>query len=51
MGCGGQIPLLQILSKRAAALIYQYGGICIADEIQIGFGRIGKNFWGLNITA
>ena len=22
------------------------GGICIADEVQIGFGRMGTNFWG-----
>ena len=21
-------------------------GICIADEVQIGFGRLGQNFWG-----
>ncbi len=25
-----------------------WGGICIADEIQVGFGRIGKHFWGFN---
>ncbi len=46
MGCGGQIPLPSDFIKEASALIHQYGGICIADEIQIGFGRIGKNFWG-----
>ena len=46
MGCGGQIPLPSDFIKEAAALINQYGGICIADEIQIGFGRIGKSFWG-----
>jgi 4-aminobutyrate aminotransferase-like enzyme/Ser/Thr protein kinase RdoA (MazF antagonist) len=22
------------------------GGICIADEVQIGFGRLGTHFWG-----
>ena len=22
------------------------GGVCIADEVQIGFGRLGTHFWG-----
>ena len=22
------------------------GGVCIADEVQVGFGRLGTNFWG-----
>lgn len=22
------------------------GGVCIADEVQVGFGRLGKPFWG-----
>ena len=29
--------------------VYQYirahGGICIADEVQTGFGRLGDSFW------
>lgn len=24
----------------------QYGGVCIADEVQTGFGRTGDHFWG-----
>lgn len=27
-------------------LVRQYGGICIADEVQSGLGRTGDNFWG-----
>jgi 4-aminobutyrate aminotransferase-like enzyme/Ser/Thr protein kinase RdoA (MazF antagonist)/murein DD-endopeptidase MepM/ murein hydrolase activator NlpD len=23
-----------------------HGGICIADEVQVGFGRLGTHFWG-----
>ena len=46
MGCGGQIPLPSNFIKKAHALVHEYGGICIADEIQIGFGRKGKSFWG-----
>ena len=21
------------------------GGLCIADEVQVGFGRVGKHWW------
>ena len=23
------------------------GGVCIADEVQVGFGRLGTHFWGI----
>ncbi|HLK03999.1 MAG TPA: aminotransferase class III-fold pyridoxal phosphate-dependent enzyme [Candidatus Acidoferrum sp.] len=23
------------------------GGVCIADEVQVGFGRLGRHFWGI----
>jgi 4-aminobutyrate aminotransferase-like enzyme len=30
--------------------VYRYvraaGGVCIADEVQVGFGRLGMHFWG-----
>jgi len=30
--------------------VYEYvhsaGGVCIADEVQVGFGRVGSHFWG-----
>ncbi|MBL9048454.1 MAG: aminotransferase class III-fold pyridoxal phosphate-dependent enzyme, partial [Tabrizicola sp.] len=25
------------------------GGVCIADEVQVGFGRVGKKFWGFEL--
>ena len=25
------------------------GGICIADEVQVGFGRVGEQFWGFEL--
>lgn len=27
-------------------IIREAGGICIADEVQTGFGRTGSHFWG-----
>ena len=30
----------------AYAIVREHGGVCIADEVQTGFGRTGENFWG-----
>ena len=27
-------------------IVRKYGGLCIADEVQTGFGRTGAHFWG-----
>ena len=27
-------------------IMRKYGGLCIADEVQTGFGRTGSHFWG-----
>jgi 4-aminobutyrate aminotransferase-like enzyme/Ser/Thr protein kinase RdoA (MazF antagonist) len=27
------------------------GGLCIADEVQVGFGRLGTHFWGFEMQA
>ena len=32
--------------KQCYAHVRQAGGVCIADEVQTGFGRFGKSFWG-----
>ena len=46
MGCGGQIIFPDGYLKEAFKLVRQAGGVCIADEVQIGFGRVGTHFWG-----
>ena len=46
MGCGGQIVLPKNFLKKSFNLIKDAGGINIADEVQIGFGRMGSKFWG-----
>jgi len=33
--------------KRAAEIIRSYGGLFIADEVQTGFGRTGRYWWGI----
>lgn len=43
---GGQI----VFPPGYLAEVYRYvraaGGVCIADEVQVGFGRLGSHFWG-----
>jgi len=46
MGCGGQIVLPENFLKKSFELISNAGGLNIADEVQIGFGRMGSHYWG-----
>ena len=46
VGCGGQVPLAKGYLKQLYPEIRNRGGICISDEVQTGFGRLGKHFWG-----
>ncbi len=32
--------------QRAYAITREHGGLCIADEVQTGFGRTGDHYWG-----
>ena len=45
-GCGGQIVLPEGYFTEAFRHVREGGGVCIADEVQVGFGRIGSHFWG-----
>lgn len=45
MSCGGQIFLPEGYMREAFRHVRKAGGICVADEVQIGFGRIGTHMW------
>jgi 4-aminobutyrate aminotransferase-like enzyme/Ser/Thr protein kinase RdoA (MazF antagonist) len=45
LSCGGQIEPPQGYLAAAYAHARAFGAVCIADEIQTGFGRIGSDFW------
>lgn len=45
-GVGGTVQYPRDYMKRAFKLIREWGGICIADEVQTGFGRLGDHYWG-----
>jgi 4-aminobutyrate aminotransferase-like enzyme/Ser/Thr protein kinase RdoA (MazF antagonist) len=44
-GCGGQIVPPQGYLAAAYAHACAAGAVCIADEVQTGFGRAGTHFW------
>ncbi|CAN5375615.1 N/A [soil metagenome] len=45
-GVGGITSGAKDYLKGAYALVKESGGLCIADEVQTGFGRTGEHFWG-----
>ncbi|MGH7602274.1 MAG: aminotransferase class III-fold pyridoxal phosphate-dependent enzyme, partial [bacterium] len=45
LSCGGQIVLPENYLKAAYRHVRNAGGVCIADEVQTGFGRVGTHFW------
>lgn len=49
VGCGGQIPLANGYLKHVYPEIRKHGGVCISDEVQTGFGRLGDAFWGFEL--
>jgi 4-aminobutyrate aminotransferase-like enzyme/Ser/Thr protein kinase RdoA (MazF antagonist) len=49
MSCGGQIELPDDYLKLAYESVRNAGGICIADEVQTGCGRVGSKFWGFQL--
>ncbi|MEZ5913108.1 MAG: aminotransferase class III-fold pyridoxal phosphate-dependent enzyme [Paracoccaceae bacterium] len=45
-GVGGQVIYPPGYLAAAYAAVRERGGLCIADEVQCGFGRVGSHFWG-----
>lgn len=44
-GVAGQIIMPQGYLSQTYQLVRAAGGVCIADEVQVGFGRIGQHMW------
>jgi len=45
-GVGGVVTYPPGYLERVYAHVREAGGVCIADEVQSGFGRTGDHFWG-----
>jgi 4-aminobutyrate aminotransferase-like enzyme len=44
-GCAGQIILPEGYLEAAYGHARESGAVCVADEVQVGFGRAGSRFW------
>ncbi len=45
-GVGGATYGATNYLREAYAIVREAGGVCIADEVQTGFGRTGDHYWG-----
>ncbi|QKZ02581.1 aminotransferase [Pseudomonas eucalypticola] len=45
-GNAGGIALPPGYLEQVYARVRALGGVCIADEVQVGYGRLGEYFWG-----
>ncbi|MEY2410320.1 MAG: hypothetical protein QOF48_2990 [Verrucomicrobiota bacterium] len=45
-GVGGTVVFPEGYLRHAYAHVRAAGGVCIADEVQPGFGRTGTHYWG-----
>ena len=43
---GGQIVFPPTYLQEVYEHVREAGAVCIADEVQVGFGRLGRYFWG-----
>lgn len=50
ISAAGQIPLSKAYFDLTYPYIKNQGGVCISDEVQTGFGRLGKYFWAFEIS-
>jgi alanine-glyoxylate transaminase/(R)-3-amino-2-methylpropionate-pyruvate transaminase len=45
-GVGGVTSAAPNYFREAYRIAREHGGLCIADEVQTGFGRTGEHYWG-----
>ncbi len=48
-GCGGQVPVMDGYLALLVPYLKQKGILVILDEVQTGFGRLGKWYWGFEM--
>ncbi len=51
LSCGGQIEPPPGYLEAAYRHVREAGGVCVADEVQVGFGRVGDAFWGFELQG
>ena len=48
VGCGGQVVPPEGYLREAFEHVRAAGGLAIADEVQLGFGRVGSHWWAFD---
>ncbi len=51
MGCAGQVFFPDGYLRKAFEAAREAGAVCIADEVQTGFGRMGEAFWAFELQG
>ena len=51
LSCGGQIEPPPGYLAAAFDHVRRAGGVCVADEVQVGFGRVGDAFWAFELQG
>ena len=51
IGCGGQVPLPDGYLAALYPVLRERGIVCVSDEVQTGFGRLGRWFWGFEMQS
>lgn len=49
--CGGQIIPPPNYLREVYKHVRAAGGVCIADEVQVGFGRVGRHWWAYELQG
>jgi ethanolamine-phosphate phospho-lyase len=49
--CAGQIILPENYLRSVYKYVRDAGGVCIADEVQVGFGRMGSKWWAFQLQG
>lgn len=50
-GVGGTVVFPEGYLKQVYEIVRKHGGLCIADEVQTGFGRMGTHYWGFEVEG
>lgn len=45
----GQVFLPEGYLREVYAMVRAEGGLCVADEVQVGFGRVGSHWWAFEM--
>ena len=51
LSCGGQIVPPAGYLRKCHEAVRAAGGVCVADEVQVGFGRLGSHTWGFQLAG